>query len=105
LDQKSVLSHPCSFASEEIYENEGYKEEGDALSELRELVKSLSTEIEQLKTEHESCLFEENAKDFPVLEEDVLGSSIEDDDEDFMTVEAFHSSPEVSIVPILTHVF
>jgi hypothetical protein len=41
LDQKSVLSHPFSSALEEIYEDEGREEEGDDLSEMMELVKSL----------------------------------------------------------------
>jgi hypothetical protein len=45
LDQKSVLSHPCSSASEESYEDEGCEEEEDSLSELMELVKSLSAEL------------------------------------------------------------
>jgi hypothetical protein len=48
LDQKSILSHPFSSTSEEIYEDEGWKEEEDALSELMELVKSFSVEIKQL---------------------------------------------------------
>jgi hypothetical protein len=64
-----------------------------------ELVKSLSAELEELKAEHECFLFEENAEDFPALEEDVLGSSTEDDDEYFMVVEALYSSPEVPVVP------
>jgi hypothetical protein len=48
LDQKSVLSLPCSFSSEEICKD-GDPEEEDALSELMELVKSLSEEIDKLK--------------------------------------------------------
>jgi hypothetical protein len=64
-----------------------------------ELVQSLSIELEELKAEHECFLFEENAEDFPALEEDVLGIPTKDDDEYFMTVEALHSSPEVSDVP------
>jgi hypothetical protein len=51
-----------------------------------------------LKAEHECFLFEENAEDFPSLEADVLGSPTEDDDEDFIVVEALHSSPEVPVV-------
>jgi hypothetical protein len=78
--------------------NEDHKQEGDALSELMELAKCLSAELEELEAEHECCLFEENAEDFPALEEDVLGSSTEDDDEDFMVVEALYSAPEVPVV-------
>jgi hypothetical protein len=74
------------------------EEEEEALSELMELVKSLSVELEELKAEHECCLFEENAEDFPALEEDVLGSSTEDDVEDLMTVEALHPAPVVPVV-------
>jgi hypothetical protein len=48
LDKKSLLSHPYSFASEEIYEDEGYKEEEYVLSELMDLVNSLFVELEEL---------------------------------------------------------
>jgi hypothetical protein len=56
LDQKSVLSLPCSFASEEscMDENQG---EYHALNELVELVKSLSTEIEELEAVCDCFLF------------------------------------------------
>jgi hypothetical protein len=63
-----------------------------ALDKVMKLVKSLSTKLERLE-------FEESAEDFPVLEADVLGSPIENDNEDFIVVEAFHFSPEVPIVP------
>jgi hypothetical protein len=95
LDHKSVLSHPYSSTSEESCMDEDEEEE-EALSEPMEMVKSLSADLEELKAEHECCLFEENAEDFPSLEEDVLGSSIEYDVEDLMTVEALHPAPVVS---------
>jgi hypothetical protein len=57
------------------------------------LVKSLTAQLERLESE-------ESAEDFPVLEVDVLGSSIEDDNEDFITVEALISAPDVPVVPI-----
>jgi hypothetical protein len=71
--------------------NEDHEEEEDSLGRMMELVKSLSAEIERFK-------FEESTEDFLVLEEDVLGSSTEDDDEDFIVVEALHSSPDVHVV-------
>jgi len=55
-----------------------------------ELVKSLSAELEELKAEHEGCLFQENAEDFPALEED--------DVEYLMSIEALHLSLVVPIV-------
>jgi hypothetical protein len=73
--------------------NEDHEEEEDALGRLMELVKSLSIEIERFK-------FEESAEDFPVLEADVLDSSTEEDDEDFITVEALHSALDVPAVSI-----
>jgi hypothetical protein len=45
LDQKSVLSLPCSSASEEGCED-GDEEEEDSLSKVMELVKSLSAKLE-----------------------------------------------------------
>jgi len=80
------------------YEDED-QDEAYALSELMDLVKSLSVELEELEAEHEGCLFEENAEDFPSLEEDVLGSSIEDDDEYFTVVEALYYAPEALVLP------
>jgi len=57
------------------------------------LVKSLSIEIERSKSE-------EDIEDFLVPEEDVLDSPTNDDSiEDFITVEALHSSPDVHGVP------
>jgi hypothetical protein len=56
------------------------------------LVKYLSAKLERLESE-------ESTEDFPVLEADVLGSSIEDNNEDFIIVEALHYSPEVPVVP------
>jgi hypothetical protein len=65
-----------------------------------EMVKSLSIELEELEAEHEGYLFEENAENFLALEEDVLGRSIEDDDEDFTVLEALYYALEVLVVPI-----
>jgi len=63
-------------------------------------VKSLSAKLNELKAEHECCLFEENAEDFPSLEADVLGIPTKEGSiEYFMTLEALHSSPEVYVVP------
>jgi hypothetical protein len=76
------------------------RREEDALSELMELEKSLSTKIEGLKEDHDCCLFEEDAEDFPVLEADVLDNPTDDDSiEYFMTVEALHSTPDMPVVP------
>jgi hypothetical protein len=71
------------------------EQEEEALSELMELVKSISVELEELKAEHEYCLSEENAEDFPSLEEDVLGISSKDDDEYLMTIEALDPNLDV----------
>jgi hypothetical protein len=73
--------------------NEDHKEEGDSLGDMMGLVKSLSIEIERSKSE-------EDIEDFLVPEEDVLDSPTNDDSiEDFITVEALHSSPDVHGVP------
>jgi hypothetical protein len=84
-----VLNESCE---DEICEEEGCEEEEDALGELMKLIKYLSAKLERLESE-------ESTEDFPVLEVDVLGSSIEDDNEDFIVVEALHSAPEVPVVP------
>jgi hypothetical protein len=67
---------------------DGILEEEDALSELMMQVKSLTAQLARLEVER--C-----AKDFPPLEAYVHGSSTEDDDEDFINVEALHSTPDV----------
>jgi hypothetical protein len=59
-----------------------------------EMVKSIFSKLERLESE-------ESTEDFPVLEEDVLGNSTEDDSEDFIVVEALHSTPKVLVVPNL----
>jgi hypothetical protein len=73
--------------SSESYEDEDHEEDGDALGELMELVKSFYVEIERFKSI-------ESAEDFPILEADVLGSSIEDDNEYFIAVETLVSAPD-----------
>jgi hypothetical protein len=80
--------------SNEGCEDEDLEEDEDALGEVMELVKSLSAKLERLESE-------ESAEDFPVLEVDVLGSSTEDDDEDFIVVEALHSAPNEPVVSYL----
>jgi hypothetical protein len=79
-------------------------EEGDdALSELMELVKSLSAEIDELKVDHDRCLFEEDAEDFPALGEDVLGSPTDDGHiEGFIAEEALILLPRCLLVLSLT---
>jgi hypothetical protein len=90
LDQKSFLSPPHSSASEECYGSDGNpREEEDTLSELREQVKYLSTQLERLKSE--DC-----AEDLPVSEADVLDGSFEEIIEDF--VNALTSSPDELVV-------
>jgi hypothetical protein len=92
LNQKSVLSHPHSSASEEGYESEkDPEEEEDALGEVRELIKSLSAQLDRWEVER--C-----AEDFPVLEADVLGGSFEEDIEDFIAVETLVYIPEEPVV-------
>jgi len=73
-------------------EDEGHEEDEDALGEVMKLIKSLSTKLERLESE-------ESPECFPVLEAYVLGSPIEDDNEDFIVVEALYSTPEVPVVP------
>jgi hypothetical protein len=80
--------------SYEIYEDERCKEEEYALGEVMELVKSLISKLERLESE-------DNAKDFPVLEADVLGSSSEDDNEDFIAVEALVSTSDEFVISYL----
>ena len=78
--------------SNERCKDEDHEEEEDALGELMELVKSLSAKIERLESE-------QSAKDSPVLETDVLDSPMDGDSiEDFVTVEALHSAPDVPTV-------
>jgi hypothetical protein len=90
------ICHNCCeeyeyHAQDMVVSNEDHEKEEYALGRLMELVKSLYVEIERFKCE-------ESAKYFPVLETDVLGSSTEDDDEDFIIVEALHSTPNVPVV-------
>jgi hypothetical protein len=72
-------------------EDKDCEEEEDALGEVMELVKSLSAKLERLESE-------ESTEDFPVLEANVLDSSTEDDNEDFITIEALHPAPDAPIV-------
>jgi hypothetical protein len=76
----------------EVCEDEDHEEDEDDLDEVMKLVKSLSTKLEMLESE-------ESTEDFPVLEANVLGNPTENDNEDFIVVEALHFSPEVTIVP------
>jgi hypothetical protein len=72
LDQKLVLSIPCSSVSEEICKDEDQEEEKD-LFELAELVENLSTEIKELKAYLDCGPLEEDAEDILVLEVDSFG--------------------------------
>jgi hypothetical protein len=91
---RDTMDHDQDMAaSNEGCEDEDHEEEEDALGKLMEMVKSLAADIERLESE-------ESAEDFPVLEADVLDSPTDDDSvEDFMTIEALHSTPEVPVVP------
>jgi hypothetical protein len=78
--------------SNESCKDEDHEEEEDVLGELMELVKSLSTKIKMLESE-------QSVEDSPVLETDVLDSPMDGDSiEDFITVEALHSAPDVPVV-------
>jgi hypothetical protein len=85
----------------EICEDEDHEEE-DALGDLIELVEYLSTEMEELKADHDCFLFEENTEDFPVLEDVVLGSPTNEGSiQDSMVVETSVSTPHEPIVSVL----
>jgi hypothetical protein len=87
--------------SYESWEDEDHEEE-DALDELIELVEYLSTEIEELKADHDCCLFEENTEDFLVLEAFVLsGPTDEGSIEYSMVVETSVSAPHNLVVSVL----
>jgi hypothetical protein len=84
------------------YEDEDHEEEGDSLSELVGLVKSLSAEIEELKADHYCFFFEENAKDVSVLGVDVLGIPSHDGEvKDRIAMEVAYSSPDAPVVSYL----
>jgi hypothetical protein len=69
---------------------------------MMELVKSLSKKIEQLKTEHDSSLFEEDVEEFPAPKADVPDNPAYDDSvEYFIVVEVLHFSPNEPAVPDL----
>jgi hypothetical protein len=88
----TVLNERCEDESYESCEEEGCEEEEYALGELMELVKYLSAKIERLESE-------QSAEDSLVLEIDVLGSPMDGDSvEDFITIEALHSSLDVPVV-------
>jgi hypothetical protein len=57
------------------YKDEDHGEEEDVLGKVRELIKSLSAQLDMWE-------FERCAEDFPVFKEDALGISTRDDDED-----------------------
>ena len=87
--------------SYEIYDGEDHEEE-DALGELIEMVEYISTEIEELKADHDYCLFEENTEDFPVLEAVVLrGPTDEGTIQDSMVVETLVYTPHNHVVSVL----
>jgi hypothetical protein len=87
--------------SYEIYEGEDHEEE-DALGELTELVEYLSVEIEELKADHDCCLFEENTEDFRVLEAIFLGGPTDKGSiQDSMVVETLFSAPHNPVVSVL----
>jgi hypothetical protein len=89
-EQDMVVSYEgCD--DEESCKDEDPKEEEDALGEVMELIKSLTAKLERLEVER--C-----AEDFPALEADVLGSPTEDDNEDFIAVEALVSAPDEPVV-------
>jgi hypothetical protein len=93
-DQDVVVSY-------ESCKDEDHEEE-DALGELTELVEYLSAEIEELKADHDCCLFEENTEDFPVLEVVVLGGPTDEGSiQDSMVVETLVSAPHKPVVSVL----
>ena len=51
LDQKSILSHPHSSASEEGYESEGCEEGEDAWGRVMELIKSVTAKLDNWEAE------------------------------------------------------
>jgi hypothetical protein len=96
-----LICHNCCEACEghdqymalsyEGYEDEYHEEYENALGKVMELVKSLSTKLERLESG-------ESTEEFPVLEADVLGNSTEDDNEDFIAVEALVYAPDETYV-------
>jgi hypothetical protein len=92
---KECDSHYQSMVvSNEIYEDEDHEEDGDALGELMELVKSLSVKIERFKSV-------ESVEDFLVLEANVLGRSTEDGNEYFIAIETSFSAPNEPVMSYL----
>jgi hypothetical protein len=73
-EQDMAVSHE-GCEDKRRYKDEDPGEEEDALGEVRELVKSLSAQLDRWEVER--C-----AEDFPAFEEDALGISTMDDDED-----------------------
>jgi hypothetical protein len=76
------------------YKDEDPKEEEDAWGKFMELIISLTTKLERWEDER-------FAKDFPTLEEDVLGSPTEEDNEYFIVVEALvfaSDKPSISVL-------
>jgi hypothetical protein len=107
------------------YKDEDPGEEEDALGEVRELIKSLSTQLDRWEVERcakdfpaleedalselmeqvkslsarpERLESEDKEEDFPVLEADVLDDSFEEDIEDFITVETLVSALDEPVV-------
>jgi hypothetical protein len=89
LDQKSVLSHPHLSSSEEGYESDGSREEEDASGGVMELIKSITGRLDRWEVER-------YAEDFPSFEVDSLGSSFEEDIEDFIV--ALVSAPNAPAI-------
>jgi hypothetical protein len=78
-----------AFGISTMDDDEDPEEGEDAWGGVMEQIKSLSTQLERLESE-------DNGEDFPVLEADVLGSSFEEDIEDFIA--ALVSAPDEPVV-------
>jgi hypothetical protein len=65
-EQDMVVSY--EGCDDEDCEEEDPEERDDALSELMELVKSLSAEIEKMKADRDCCLSEDDVEDFVAIE-------------------------------------
>jgi hypothetical protein len=97
--------------SDKSYEDEGYEKEEDALGELMEQVKELSTKIEKLEVESACFSFEGDAQDISVLQIDVLGiptydeeflpDMVDDSANDFTTIKVSYSSHDVLAISYL----
>ena len=102
-----LIHHSCCEEYRDGFQDivrscERCENEGNTSEELMELVNSFSATIEGLEADFTCYSYEENAKDIPFLEIDVIGNpSHYGEVEDCIAIEVEYSTPDAPIVSYL----